>query len=128
MTCAYAVRGALNKFQGVESVDVSLNKGLATVKLKPGNTVRPQEFWETVHKNGFTPKATRVLVRGMAIGGGNQLKVTGTDQILELKGDSKATDEVKRMAGKTITIDGVLTPGQDLKRSMPLEVLSVREN
>jgi len=32
------------------------------------------------------------------------------------------------MAGKTITIDGVLTPGQDLKRSMPLEVLSVREN
>jgi copper chaperone CopZ len=128
MTCAYAVRGALKKFQGVESVDVSLNKGLATVKLRPGNTVRPQEFWEAVRKNGFTTKATRVLVRGAAIGGGNQLKVIGTDQILELKADSKATDELKRMAGKTITIDGVLTPGQDLKRSTPLEVRSVREN
>jgi copper chaperone CopZ len=64
MTCAYAVRGALKKFPGVESVDVSLNKGLATVKLKPGNTVRPQDFWETVRKNGFTPKEARVLVRG----------------------------------------------------------------
>jgi len=41
MTCAYAVRVALMKFPGVESADVSLNKGLATVKLKPGNTIRP---------------------------------------------------------------------------------------
>lgn len=36
MTCAYAVRVAMMKFPGVESADVSLNKGLATVKLKPG--------------------------------------------------------------------------------------------
>lgn len=127
MTCAYAVRGALQKVNGVESVDVSLNKGLATVKLKPGNTVHPQEFWEAVHKNGFTPKATRVLVRG-SIGGENQLKVTGTDQIFELKADSKTLEEVRRMAGKTITIEGALTPGQDLTKSVPLEVRSLREN
>jgi copper chaperone CopZ len=128
MTCAYAVRGALKKFQGVESVDVSLNKGLATVKLKSGNTVQPQQFWEAVHKNGFTPKATRVLVRGVVIGSGNQLKVIGTDQVFELKADLKTIDELQRMAGKTIMIDGVLTPGQDLKKSIPLEVRSVREN
>jgi len=64
MTCAYAVRVALMKFPGVESADVSLNKGLATVKLKPGNTIRPSEFWEAIRKNGNTPKATRVTVRG----------------------------------------------------------------
>jgi hypothetical protein len=68
-----------------------------------------------VHKNGFTPKATRVLVKGMAIGSGHQLKVTGTDQIFELKADSKTLDELQRMAGAgTITIDGVLTPQQGL--------------
>jgi len=70
MTCAYAVRGALKKFSGVESVEVSLNKGLATVKLKPGNSVQPQEFWEAVRKNGFTPKETRVVVRGEVINAG----------------------------------------------------------
>jgi copper chaperone CopZ len=128
MTCAYAVRGALKKFQGVESVDVSLNKGLATVKLRSGNTLHPQEFWEAVHRNGFTPKATRVVVRGEAIGGGSQLKVTGTNQIFELKADLKTLAEVQRMAGKTILVEGVLTTDQDQKKSIPLEVRSVREN
>jgi copper chaperone CopZ len=48
MTCAFAVRGALKKFAGVESVEVSLNKGLAAVKLKPGNSVTPDQFWDAV--------------------------------------------------------------------------------
>src|SRR5215471_21138517 len=64
MTCAYAVRVALMKFPGVESADISLNKGLATVKLKPGNSIRPSQFWEAIRKNGNTPKATHVIVRG----------------------------------------------------------------
>ena len=82
MTCAYAVRGALQKFSGVEKVDVSLNKGLATVTLKPGNTVRLTEVWETVRKNGFTPKETKVVVRGEVVGGAKtELKVTGTNEV-----------------------------------------------
>src|SRR5215472_13526731 len=109
MTCAYAVRGALKKFPGVESVDVSLNKGLAAVKLKPGNMLHPQEFWESVRKNGFTPKAMQVLLRGEVIGGA-QLRVTGTNQILELKPDAKTLDQTRSMAGKTILVEGVLTP------------------
>ena|SRR5579864_1069968 len=128
MTCAYAVRGALKKFQGVESVEVSLNKGLATVKLKSGNTLQPQQFWEAVHRNGFTPKSTGVLVRGEVIGGGSQLKVTGTSQIFELKAEPKTLAEARRMAGKAILVEGVLTPDPDPKKSIPLEVRSIREN
>jgi len=56
MTCAYAVRWALTKFSGAESVDVTVNEMLATAKLKLGSTVRSQGFWEAVRKNGFTPK------------------------------------------------------------------------
>ena len=70
MTCAYAVRVALMKFPGVESADVSLNKGLATLKLKPGNNIRPSEFWEAIRKNGNTAKATQVTVRGEVQGDG----------------------------------------------------------
>ena len=56
-------------------MDVSLNKGMANVKLKSGNTLRPEELWEAVRRNGFTPKQTSVVVRGEVDGG--KLKVTG---------------------------------------------------
>jgi copper chaperone CopZ len=113
MTCAFAVRGALKKIPGVESVDVSLNKGLATVKLKAGNSARPQTFWEAVRNNGFTPKTTRVLVRGTMTNTA-QLRVTFTDQLFDLQTTRNLLDEAKRQAGKTVTIDGTLTPGKDV--------------
>jgi copper chaperone CopZ len=129
MTCAYAVRGALKKFPGVESVEVSLNHGLATVKLKPGNTVRPQDLWQAVRKNGFTPKETRVLVRGeIANAGQPQLKVTGTEQMLEFKAEPKLLDEVKRQIGKTVTVEGAMTPAKDFKAQVPLEVRGIRSD
>jgi copper chaperone CopZ len=129
MTCAYAVRVALKKFPGVESVDVSLNKGLATVKLKPGNTVRPQEFWEAVRRNGFTPKETRVLVRGEVTNSASlQLKVTGSNQLLDLKAEPALLDEARRQSGKAVTVEGALIPGKDLKAPIPLDVRSIRSD
>ena len=91
MTCAYAVRGAIQKFSGVEKVDVSLNKGLATVTLRPGNAVKLSDVWETVRKNGFTPKQTKVVVRGDVVGGTNtELKVTGSSEAYRLLPSAKA--------------------------------------
>ena len=68
MICAHAVSVDIKRFSGVEVVDMSLNKGLAGVKLKPGNTVAPGDFWEAIRKDGFTPKETRVVVRGVVEG------------------------------------------------------------
>ena len=108
-------------------MDVSLNKGLATVKLKPGNAVRPQDFWETVRKNGFTPKETRVLVRGeMTNVAQPQLRVTGTDLVLDLKAEPKLLDEAKRHVGNAMTLEGTLMPGKDPKSPVPLEVREIR--
>jgi copper chaperone CopZ len=124
MTCAFAVRGALKKYPGVDSVDVSLNKGLATVKLKPGNNVQPQQFWETVRKNGFTPKETRVVVRGQITG--EKLNVTGSGQIFDLQADPKLIEEIKKRAGRETTIEGTLTPARDVKAPVPLHVTGIR--
>src|SRR5262245_16889797 len=107
MTCAYAVRVALKKYPGVDTVDVSLNKGMAYVKLKPGNNIRPQDFWGTIRKNGFTPKATRVVVRGQLASG--RFQVTGTEVVLELKADSNLLEQIMATAGKSITLEGTLT-------------------
>ena len=64
MTCAHVVDVALKKVPGVETVDVSLNRALATVKLKPGNVVSVPRLWQLLHEKGYTPKTTAVSVRG----------------------------------------------------------------
>jgi copper chaperone CopZ len=126
MTCAYAVRVGIMKVPGVESADVSLNKGLATVKLKPGNTIRPVEFWELIRKNGNTPKATQVTVRGEVQAGGAQLKVIGSNEVFQLQAPAPLQQQLKASAGKTVTLDATLTPGKDVKAAVPLEVRAVR--
>ena len=64
MICAHAVSVAVKKIDGVESVEVTLNRGHAEIKLKPGNRVRIEQIWEAVRKQGLTPKEARVVVRG----------------------------------------------------------------
>lgn len=122
MTCAFAVRGAFKKMPGVEDVDVSLNKGIATVKLKPGNTLKPEEFWQTVRKNGYTPKETTVLVRGQVDAA--KFKVSGTNQLFDLTADpknAKVLEELRQHRGE-VTIRAVLIPKPDLKAAVPLQV------
>ncbi len=91
MTCAHVVDVALRKVAGVDSVEVSLNKGRAMVKLKPGNTVSVPQLWELIHKNGYTPKTTAVSVRGdlASVDERLQLKITGTKDTLVLAADPK---------------------------------------
>src|SRR3954467_11885413 len=131
MTCAHVVNVALKKVPGVESVEVSLNKGRATVKLKPGNTVSVPQFWQLLHDKGYTPKATSVSVRGeVAEAQGHlQLKVTGTRDTLTLASDPKnpgAYREASRKLGQNVLVEGVMVPGKDLKLATPLQVSQVK--
>ena len=123
MICAHAVSVDLNRFSGVEAVDVSLNNGSAAVKLKPGNTVAPGDFWAAIRKDGFTPKETRVVVRGVVEGG--KFKVTGTSQNYDLAAGPQAPnimDELAKHSGNTVTIEGRLIPPKDSKSRVPLLV------
>jgi copper chaperone CopZ len=131
MTCAHVVDVALKKVPGVESVEVSLNKGLATVKLKPGNTVAVPQFWQLLHEKGYTPKATVVSVRGeLAEAQGHvQLKVTGTKDTLTLAADPKnpgAYSELSKKLRQNVIVQGVMVPGKDLKVATPLQVNQVK--
>src|SRR6185437_11356516 len=113
MTCAHIVDVALKKTPGVETVEVSLNKGLATVKLKPGNTVSVPQFWQLLHEKGYTPKATAVSVRGQLaeVQGHVQLNVTGTKDTLMLAPDPKnpgAYIDCSRKLGQSVVVQGVM--------------------
>jgi copper chaperone CopZ len=131
MTCAHVVHVALKKVSGVESVEVSLNKGLATVKLKTGNAVSVPQLWEIIHQNGYTPNATAVSVRGNVteVQGRLSLKISGTNDTLALVPGPKNTaafDAAKAKLGQTVVVDGVMNPGKDLKAPVPLQVNQVK--
>jgi hypothetical protein len=122
---------ALKKVPGVDNVDVSLNKGLATVKLKPGNSVSVPQFWQLLHEKGYTPKTTEVSVRGELAGrpGRLQLKVSGTKDVLDLAADPKnagAYNDAAKRVGQSTIIQGVMVPGKDLKALVPLQVSQVK--
>ena len=131
MTCAHMVDVALKKVPGVESVEVSLNKGLATVKLKPGNTVQVPQFCQLLYDKGYTPKATVVLVQGelTEADGRKHLRVTGTKDVLELVADAKnpaAYSEASKKVGQTVTLQGVMIPGKNLKAAVPLQISQMK--
>jgi copper chaperone CopZ len=131
MTCAHIVDVALKKTPGVESVDVSLNKGLATVKLKSGNTASVPQFWQLLHEKGYTPKTTTVSVRGELAGspGALQLRVSGTKDVINISPDPKnvaAYDAAAKKTGQAVSIQGVMMPGKDLKALTPLQVIQVQ--
>lgn len=131
MTCAHVVDVALKNVAGVDSVEVSLNKGLATVKLKPGNTISVSQLWDLIHKKGYTPKATATTVRGelASVNGSLQLKVSGTKDTLPLARDpmnGAAYGDASKKLGQTVIVQGVMVPTKDLKASVPLQVGQVK--
>ena len=60
------MRTGLQKLKGVEDVQVSLEKGTATLEMKPDNKVTLQEIQSVVEKNGFSPIGARVKLKGVA--------------------------------------------------------------
>ena len=76
--CAHAVRVSLKSVSGVDAVDVSLEKGLASVKMKPGNVATLKQLQEAITKNGFTMKPSNVIVVGRVVfmNGQSQLQIS----------------------------------------------------
>jgi copper chaperone CopZ len=103
------VRVSVKSVAGVESVDVSLAKGLASVKMKPGNTVTLKQLQSAITKNGFTMKDSTVSVEGTAVveAGRVQLKVSGSNEMLDLVPQGQAAPSAA-LNGKSVTVTGVV--------------------
>jgi copper chaperone CopZ len=103
---------ALKSVRGIESVEVSLNKGLAVVTLKPGNTVTMEQLQHAITKNGFTTKQSTVLVTGTLVDedGRFALRVSGSNERFNLMPEKQhsQTSDLKRLSGKAVTVEGVI--------------------
>ena len=119
MVCAHAVRVAMTKVEGVESVAVSLNEGTATLKLKPGNRVDPSRIRQIVLDNGFTPKGADVRVAGRLVerDGKPALEGNEVDPVYALEAHPEAVGrfvEMKKVAlGANVIVDGHLPEGPE---------------
>jgi copper chaperone CopZ len=104
------VRVSLKSVPGVDTVNVSLEKGLASVTLKPGNSATLKQLGDAIAKNGFTMKQSEATIAGQVVQDAGKLKlqVTGSNEKLELVPDANAQPVPANLAGKTVEVMGTI--------------------
>ncbi|VAX05393.1 hypothetical protein MNBD_GAMMA19-1494 [hydrothermal vent metagenome] len=55
--CAYGIEKKFIKTEGVDSVDIDLQKGLVIVKTHEGKTFKEEKLKEIINDSGFTMKS-----------------------------------------------------------------------
>jgi copper chaperone CopZ len=123
------VRVSLKSVPGVDSVDVSLEKGLAVVKMKPGNTTTLKQLNEAITKNGFTMKDSTATVAGTVIetDGNAILKVSGSNDLIKLMPQSTSVPSPVSMVGKTVLVEGTVPEAGKGKAPDSLRYQSIME-
>lgn len=123
------MRVSLKSVPGVESVDVSLEKGLAVVKMKSGNTATLKQLNEAITKNGFTMKDSTATVIGTVIetDGNAILKVSGSNDLLKLMPSSTSAPDAVSMVRKTVFVAGTIPEARKGKAPDSLLYQSITE-
>lgn len=123
------MRVSLKAVPGVGTVDVSLEKGLATVKMKPGNATTLKELNAAITKNGFTMKDSTAVVAGTIVttNGKAAVQVSGSTDVLSLIPESSSAVEAASFAGKSILVDGMIPEGSKGKVPDTIHYRSITE-
>jgi hypothetical protein len=123
------VRVSLKSVSGVDSVDVSLAKGLADVKMKPGNTATLKQLQNAITKNGFTMKDSTATVAGTIIvfNGKPQLQVSGSNELLTLVPESQAAGDITLSSGKSVLVEGTIPEAVKGKMPDSIRYRSIKE-
>ena len=104
--CAHAVRVAIRKLPGVESVDVSLERALTDIRLTPNNRVTLAQLRQIIKNSGFNASDATVTVVGSLIerGGKPALDLSGLGTVWLLAPDDKQRapyeEAMKRLASE----------------------------
>ena len=103
------MRVSLKSVSGVESADVSLEKGVAVVKMKPGNTATFKQLNEAITKNGFTMKDSTATVAGTVVtkDGKMLLRVSGSNDLLQLIPEAASASAIASV-GKIVVVEGTI--------------------
>jgi hypothetical protein len=120
---------SLKSVSGVDAVDVSLEKGSASVKMKPGNAATFKQLQEAITKNGFTMKSSNLSVAGkiVLVNGQPRLQVSGSNELVNLVPDSSQTPSVNALAEKLVVVEGTLNEATKGKAPDTIRYRSIKE-
>jgi len=123
------VRVSLKSISGVDSVDVSLAKGLAVVKMKSGNATTLKQLNDAITNNGFTMKDSTATVAGTVVNNDGKLtlRVSGSNDMLELSPQSDSAPKVTSLVGKAVVIGGTIPEGTKGKTPDSIRYQSMTE-
>jgi copper chaperone CopZ len=126
------VRVVVGKIEGVQSVTVSLKRGVATIQFAPSNRVTIARIREAVRSNGFTAREAEVRVAGLLAERGDSLTlvVPGSNDVFLLQdapGSPGVIAEVRREGdGTRVVLTGrVPSPAKGVKGPERLLVRSL---
>jgi hypothetical protein len=113
----------------VDAVDVSLNKGLATVTLKDGNIVTMKQLRAAINRNGYSTKQSLITAIGQLSLNGNRwlLRVSGSNEEFALAPDGTAKPVDNNLAGKVVIVVGTVLEIASGKGQAELRFQSVTE-
>ncbi len=102
------MRVSLKSVSGVDSVVVSLEKGLAAVKMKPGNAATFRQLNDAITKNGFTMKQSIATIAGKVViaNGKATLQISGSNEILQLTPESASVASAAAFQGESVVVTG----------------------
>jgi hypothetical protein len=123
------VRVSLKSVAGVEAVEVSLEKGLATIALKPGNTATLKQLQEAITKNGFTMKQSNAVIAGQVVveNGKAQLKISGSNDVLNMVAENAGAADLGAMNGKNVVVQGTIPEAAKNKLPEAIRYRTVEE-
>lgn len=123
------MRVSLKSVSGVDSVGVSLDKGLASVKMKAHSTATLKQLQEAIAKNGFTMKQSTASIAGkvVTVNGRTMLQVLDSNEMLELAPDSSAKSASISFNGKNVLVDGTIPEAGKGKSPNSIRYQSIKE-
>jgi copper chaperone CopZ len=97
--CAHGVRVAFQKVDGVESVELSLERAQADIRLRKDNVASLDRFRQIVKANGFEPKQATVTAVGTVREAGGKLtfEVSGVTPPLTIVAATSAPAAYKQL-------------------------------
>jgi copper chaperone CopZ len=133
-TCAHGIRIGMEKMEGVESAEISLERASADIKLRADNRLSLEQFRKLVKFNGFAPKEAIVTARGTVVDrtGKAAFQVSGIDTLLIIVPGKSAPAAYKHLADalaakKTTALEITGTVQKKNDGSEEIVVTGVRE-
>ena len=110
--CAYGLERGLNKMDGLEKVQVSLNKGKAYLQLASNNKLTLKKIQEEVKNNGFSARNAEVTVKGELNKTGDKWQLKTQDEVFTIDSDTP-TEVLNALNVGKATIKGLVKDEED---------------